>query len=509
MPEDPLGPCETELRCLGEPGDWTCRVVYAPVLDGVEIHLNPVTGNLRIDILGTDRDSNTQRGGEIQYQFADGGSLPADGGFVPIEFVGFYVGNGVFGGFYTDQLALGVVPVSASLRITDATGVTSVPFEAEVRRTPLVGPGASCDPDGIYSACEAGLACFDPNVRDQVIERRCGGATPPVLDRATATRGIYHHSFRVSGHDPERNIAGLELRFVGADDRPISLWPGLDEALPFVLPFLAVSADPAGNFIALASENGIEYLICLELSNRAYEACRDVPADSDDCSDRTQALYTECTEGIDLDAAGVVGVEIVVVDASNLRSDPLIAAIEPAPVRLEPYATCLPDGAIGNCPPPQRCLTIEDELPVCTEVVDTCDVDHPVIDLGALEPGPDGAYQVAGDNRLSPVVTHGTCGGGGPTDIYAITGRATGIWTFTTSALEPGVTDTLIYVRYSCEHWGTELACNDDDQSGQGGPASAVTAPVYDGMTTYIFVDSHAGQTPGPYTLTARPVARL
>ena len=104
---------------------------------------------------------------------------------------------------------------------------------------------------------------------------------------------------------------------------------------------------------------------------------------------------------------------------------------------------------------------------------------------------------------MSTITGGGSCGGGGPSDVYSFTAATAGTYHFTAFAeMEDSMeVDMLIFVRSFCGQFlaDYELACNDD----YSGLNSGVEVELTEGETVYLFVDSFNGGGTGAYNVTA------
>jgi hypothetical protein len=112
------------------------------------------------------------------------------------------------------------------------------------------------------------------------------------------------------------------------------------------------------------------------------------------------------------------------------------------------------------------------------------------------------AMSVMGDNSTSEITGGGTCGGGGPADVYSFTAETAGAYTFSANT-DSGEVDMLMFVRSHCGYAGGsfELACNDDVDPDNMNYNSAVEVTLEAGQTVYVFVDSYNGGFAGTYEL--------
>ncbi len=89
------------------------------------------------------------------------------------------------------------------------------------RRVPLVEGGAGCT-DNAGSACDADHTCV-PREADPEVSV-CEPRTPPVLEAATARRqGDDAYTLTLEGRDEGRDIWGLAIQYLDADQNPITL----------------------------------------------------------------------------------------------------------------------------------------------------------------------------------------------------------------------------------------------------------------------------------------------
>ncbi len=248
--------------------------------------------------------------------------------------------------------------------------------------------------------------------------------------------------------DPEGEVACRRSGAIG----PLAL-PGLDRGTYYVM----VEQQAAGDAEVLTAE--VEIISNIRECNDLVDNDGDGRLDLDDpgCerglddSEADPPELPECADGQDNDGDG---------------------------------ATDYPDddgcGAAGD----------DSEGPVCLFTEDV------------LEVGPAGG-EVEYSTLGQPSAGEGSCGGGGPQAVVAITvDRASSVRAVVTEADY----DTLIYLRAVCDDGATELACNDDDFDGFGTESAISVARVEPG-TYFLLLDGFLGRSgSGTVDITVTPL---
>lgn len=331
----------------------------------------------------------------------------------------------------------------ARIRVADDSGRQSEPIELDLDRPTGRAEGEPCVPG--LDTCEGAQRCVLTGGTST-----CRATTPPRL-----TGGIAYAA--ESGR-----VWTLTLEGVDADNDPDRVSVGLvdrlgNRLLEVELPFDTLAVDPDGRF---------------EASLRARWP--------------DEALFRF-----------VAALEVVAIDRADRRSEPRLYPLE-APDVIAVDDACDPLDAAHVCSADARCVDdgpLAETKGLCTRCARLgCPGEWAVMDL---ELGGEGHE---GDSRGSPARGGGSCGGGGPSDVYRLVAPVGGRFTCTLTGRAADV-DPLLYVRRLCTRDDPEfeLACNDD--APPDFRSSAVDFELAAEETVYLFVDSYAGSAPGLYQL--------
>lgn len=471
------------------------KVEAAPAtIDEMTAYANPNYGTTGVRLSGHNPDAPVT-GFTLQLYGEDGSALlrePFAARFDQVEILRVTQEAGSFeveGSFYLGDGAPAVGRVEMTL--VDENGLESAPMAADTVAPSVVERGAPCDPNQALNACGSSDACV---IREPSTEYLCSIATAPTQSTATSSRNSEAKVWGVviEGMDPEHDVAAARLLPKTATGASVAI----GDSGATVVGFQKLDQDPEtgayrGVVVLGAQFNGP----CLPPANKSYSDCVQAGGNQQACYDAAVAQLLEC---YDQKFALIAKVEVETVDATGRVSGKQTVDITDAPA-VETGGVCDPYGATGICPEGNICWSEANMQPeTCHTEGPACPEDYGTIDLLAhAETSSKWVY--AGDNSESANHGGATCGGGGPSDVFAFTAPAAGMYTISTGALASGV-DTVVSVRQFCQLSAYDLACNDDITSSN--VASRVLLSLTEGQTVYFVVGSAAAQTAGGYTLT-------
>jgi hypothetical protein len=194
------------------------------------------------------------------------------------------------------------------------------------------------------------------------------------------------------------------------------------------------------------------------------------------------------------DMAPPATLQISVLSSVGEQSDPITLTVNTMIPTVAETEYCDGSGGIAQCEEDVYCADF-----ACTSaenLLSECPEDY-TVNVLTLE------TSVTGDNSTSEVTGGGTCGGGGPVDVYSFTAVEAGNYTFTLTAEDPETVDPLLFVREYCRYNNAEfeLACNDDIDGEARNYNSSLSVTLEAGQTVYVFADSYNGSFPGAYEL--------
>ena len=194
------------------------------------------------------------------------------------------------------------------------------------------------------------------------------------------------------------------------------------------------------------------------------------------------------------DMAPPATLQISVLSSVGEQSDPITLTVNTMIPTVAETEYCDGRGGVAQCEEGSycadfACISAENVLSECPE-------DY-TVNVLTLE------TSVTGDNSTSEVTGGGTCGGGGPVDVYSFTAVEAGNYTFTLTAEDPETVDPILFVREYCRYNNAEfeLACNDDIDGEARNYNSSLSVTLEAGQTVYVFADSYNGSFPGAYEL--------
>ncbi|MFH1810524.1 MAG: hypothetical protein ABIJ09_17415 [Pseudomonadota bacterium] len=447
----------------------------APVLASVDAYLDATRPSLGLVIGGQEADQDLLLA-ELELRDAAGSALPL-GGFVPLVVSSSALSSELSytSGDFAWRVALPGVSMSASATsvhvvVQDSQGRRSNGLLASLVARPSVAVDQACDARAIFDLCAANLSC-------QLVgnDHLCRPATAPSLSSALVFFNLDVNALgvHVAGSDAELDVRQAEVllldalgaRIVGEDLN------GLPTTLGPLRLNLAVSTG-SGSFDAFGSARvGDRY---------AWQ-------------DATQA-------------------EVTAIDAAGLRSTPSTVAVN-APVTAPSGSWCDANMGYSLCPAGELCGYEPPAAPTCVAEASACPSGWAVVALDLQPPGGQQLYQVAGDSSAAvPLAGRGSCGGGGPQQVFSFTSPLAARWRFALGGPDASA-DTLLFARRACTapQPEYELSCNDDVDLMSRDYSSAFELDLASGQTIYLFVDGHVGQSPsssstgyaGPYTQTA------
>ncbi len=312
--------------------------------------------------------------------------------------------------------------VAVALRVAEVARPPSLPVATELAALPLRPPGTRCDPTGLTDLCTDDLACIAGNAG-----AHCQQPAPPTITGLRAYLGEQAIGLEVAYDDPNDDVVeyGLELR--DRNGARIALFP------PAPFPARAAPGEPARFSMAVGR----------------------------------------------MPRPGAVA-RLVLIDSTDLVSEPAIAPFEDAPVRAldEP---CDPLGGLDLCPDDALCapaLGAQDATCRLAEV--ECPEPIEPVDYGDRA----APFNWQDSNRGGADNTGGACGGAGhPETVLRF--RAARSERVRITVQPP---DATLYLRRYCAlavPVQSELACDDD---------GAVDVELAADDVHFLFVD---GPAPG------------
>jgi hypothetical protein len=197
----------------------------------------------------------------------------------------------------------------------------------------------------------------------------------------------------------------------------------------------------------------------------------------------------------------LVTMRVSVFDAAGERSQVVDAVIEDTPEVVEGDQCDLNRG-INRCAEGTLCAAVAGGRRLCQADNPLCPEFYNVIDLNSQ---PDATY--SGDTTNQGSHGEGSCGGGSGDHVFAFTTTRPGAYRFTVDVENPGMDDTVMWIRSHCAFadWRAELACADDRGAPQDLSSQAELTLTFD-QTVYIFVGGYqppdgADGWQGPYTV--------
>lgn len=361
--------------------------------------------------------------------------------------------------------------VSLRFVVIDSQGFASAAAEMAVTSTPVASLGQNCDLALGFSRCADTLRCA---VATGDADATCLAASAPSVASAQVLIGSTPDTLalRIMGHDDEDDVAFADILLL----------------------------DAAGEALPTVDSNGL-------------------PHDLGRLRLRVNALYIDH----DFQAAASVRVDssvplhlaqqarIWLRDAAGLGSEPYLQTSLSSPAALSSGASCDPMGGFNRCASGEFCASETVDGSTCVVEGSACPAAWNAIDLNAQGQQSDTFYRF--DGSTSGTVNHagqGSCGGGGPQQVFHFVVPSTGDWRFEISSTETGA-DTVLYVRSECAASAPEyeLACNDDLDPSSNSHLSALELHLEQDQTISIVVDSYVndlvGATAylGPFTLNA------
>lgn len=402
------------------------------------------------------------------------------------------------GSFYMGPEA----PVVGAIEIglIDEVGLESEKRRADAGPPRVVGRGEPCDRNLATAVCDPADACLDRETEGVWV---CSVATPPTISEATASRNLETMRFGlvIRGSDAERDIRYARILPRGASG-PLSIDEG---GVPTLVPFHHLYQDPAtGEARGVVSIPARFDGPCMPPAVAMLQDCLNRGGSSSNCQRAATDFLVDCYEET---LGEVTSVEVELVDIANRVSETLVVSTIGEATDAGAGEVCDPWGAIAACPQGYLCWAEEtEEAEICREEGPaSCPDSYGAIDLNARRK-PKGHWEYRGNSAAS-TKTYGpfSCGGGGPSDLFAFTAPEAGRYRIETSRLGVGV-DTLIAVRPYCQLAAYELGCNDDGNPITGTPSSRLEVELAADETVYIFVDSYVDPNgnayAGEYTLT-------
>ena len=486
---DSIGPRNSQ------PFTLTARKVEAapPVIDEIAAFYNGNFATAGVRLTGRNPDSPLV-GYELRVFAADGTPFaPLATRFDDARYPFFTVtqGDGTFvveGSFGFTGAAPAVGRIEMVL--VDEFDLVSDPAGANTAAPPVIGRGEPCDRLRARNECGPNDACV---MRGDATIYTCEIATAPTIGSATATinaeKGIW--GLVIQGSDPESDVLYARLLPKNASGAVIP-----SGGTPTLVPFHQAGHDGTDFRGVVAISTGTT---CLPPAQAYYDACVrncTTQACADACLAQAQARLDGCRDTMH---SSIASVDVQLVDETSRVSSTINVPVTATPA-VERGGICDPYGAIGICPEGDICWSSDDYQPeTCQENGPTsCPSTYAVIDQSAFDTPTARKWVYNGDNSESASYEGGSCGGGGPADVFAFTATNAGTYNIVTSNLAPGV-DTVVYVRTWCQLPAYERACSDDFL---GNPTSRVGVSLQAGETVYIFVDSVDASAAGAYTLT-------
>ena len=312
-----------------------------------------------------------------------------------------------------------------------------------VQEIPVLDLGAPCDPTGARTICNTGLRCVDLGTGPT-----CEPGVPPELTDALALR-LDADSIRLiaDGFDNDGDATGLAVTLLDGNGAPL-----FDDVVPFAPP------PPAGapEFRGAAVIDGV-------------------------------------------DAAAVVEALVSAVDATGLRSQPLLVPVDDI-VQVPSGAACDPAELVDACEPGSRCLDDGQGGFACTPIAGLGCV--AAIDLAQMGQAEANTLRYEGDNTLNRNELVGSChagnaNGNDATHMYTVGERADVIVT----TIDPFTSfDTVLSVRRACDDAESEIGCN-DDTAGANLRSRVELNDVEAGTPLWIIVDAYSAAGSGSYAL--------
>ena len=358
------------------------------------------------------------------------------------------------------------------LAILDSEGNHSEWVELALEKAPEVDPGDACDLAGLDNTCAIGAVCVRPPTAEGEPEPAVGVCQVPTRPAIASVEAYLNArtnaiGLRITGADPDRDVAGMTVRLFDAEG-------------------LRVPSSPDG-----AGVPGAE--MDLQFAEGDVQWGLDAAGDPG-------SFVAETSRALPADWAGITSVRLRAYDATDLHSDQAEAEFRPTP-ELAEGERCDAGGGLRACPAEQIC---DPDSAACTDPISECPADWDVIDL-VDHHHENGRYVYRGSTEGAEDHTGGaggSCGGGAGQDIFHFTAPGevdapAAEWLFETD-IEGRFDDTVMYIRSHCRYGGpiAELACNDDVQAGQL-TASRIGLLLEPGETIYIFVDGWMGDGAG------------
>jgi len=465
----------------------------APVIEDIAAFGNRSVGSTGVRFSGTNPDSPIV-GYELQVFGASGSAIFSDPLVARFDDPRYP--------FWTVKQENGTFEIEGSFVVNSPTAIArvemvvvdeldqkSAPKSAPTRDPQVLERHAACDPAQALNVCGPNDACV---MRPPATAYTCEIATAPTLSTAVANvnRERKLWGIVVTGTDPEADVA--YARVLPRDAQGTGVAVG--ESGRTVVPYYHLGQDPSGAYRGVVLLPAQFDGPCLAPANAYLQSCIQRGGNQQTCYNEAVAQLLAC---YDEAFASIVSVDVEVVDSTGRVSAMIPVDLAPS-AAADLGAECDPYGVTGICPDGAICwseTTLEAEI--CQEQGPaSCPAEYGVIDLLGHASGESWVYQ--GSNADGAVEGGGSCGGGGPTDVFSFTAPDADTYSFATSQLGTNV-DTVLYLRNFCQLPAYELTCNDDFVAGR---SSRVTAALEAGETIFVFVDSVDGTATGSYKLT-------
>jgi len=377
-------------------------------------------------------------------------------------------------------------PARLRIAVADDSGLFSETIIIDFAAPRRLAAGAACTVPEARDVCPRGQGCQPAPGTE---EGTCVAANAPVIGSVTARMANDQLALHVTGTDPEANPRGVRLSFLDGRGQPVPFGDAPTAEFEPPIGQWNVAGDAFDMVALLPLQNLID---CNATGDAAFRVCADAGEPQEECDAAFQEAGQACFDAAVVALAGAQTLEVEVYDATLRISAPVSDRVEP-PGPLAQDDRCAPDQALGTCPPGMFCVGAPS---ICDQAPIGCG-DAPVTDLTGVRPGANGRRVVPGDyGDAPPQGPGGTCGGGGPVDIYEFAAAVGGVYSF--EITEHGL-DSLMYLRSQCLVPDSELVCNDD--IAQDNLLSRVEAELFAGQVVYLFVDSYNGESIAPYTL--------
>jgi len=330
--------------------------------------------------------------------------------------------------------------VSVRCVLEDRAGLRSESITVPIDDFPRVGIGEPCEPEGIMGLCVVGASC-DPETE------RCVAESEPTIESLEIFRvgpGIYRAV--IEGADDEGTVVEALATFVDADGDDVPWESGIAEIgdlTDIPMPF---------TWSVMGDE---DFTVGVEM------------------------LFTEPDGEGDSTPDGATGFRIELIDRAENLSDSVIAYWTDLPVRGD-GTDCDPLGLSDVCGDDRICSSTTSEC-MSIEDAEEARCDGVVTELRS---GISARLDLIGLYSVST----GRCGGEGPDAIYRLVVAEPSSVVITTDRPDSSESsDTVLYVRETCDLPMSEVDC--DDNSGTGLLAELAFDELEAG-TYYVVVDS-------------------